>query len=183
MSTTFLARWLNRPQKPELNSTTGADNANPDDPESQFSLGRKFANGEGVPVDYAQAAAWYLKAATQGHPMAQFDLGLMYGQGQGVVRDDAKALLWLHNAADRGHAGAQYHVGVRQHRAGRSGRQGESSECRIEAFKWLHLAVAQGYRGSESAQEFVALTMTREEVDEAGRRALAFSLALPQPAS
>jgi TPR repeat protein len=182
MSTPFFGRWLNRPQKLKLNSST-EEKANPCDAESQFSLGRKFANGEGVPVDYAQAAEWYLKAATQGHCVAQFDLGLMYGQGQGVVRDDAKALLWLHNSADRGHAGAQYHVGVRQHRAGRSGRQGESSECRIEAFKWLQLAVAQGYRGSESAQEFVALTMTREEVDEGCRRAQAFSLALAQPAS
>ena len=51
----------------------------------------------------------------------------------------------------------------------------EASECRIEAFKWLALAVAQGHRGSESAREFVALNMTREEVAEGGRRAMTFT--------
>jgi len=38
----------------------------------------------------------------------------------------------------------------------------------------VRLSAAQGCRGAESACEFVALGMTREEVSEGGRRAAAF---------
>jgi len=145
-----------------------------EDAESQFKLGWGFAARDGAPDDYVQAAEWYLKAARQGHSVAQFNLGLMYGQGQGVVRNQATAEMWLRKAAELGHAGAQYHVGVGAHRASKAVQPSEASECRIEAFKWLQLAVVPGYRGAESAREFVALGMTRDEVDEGGRRAVAF---------
>ena len=181
MGIAFFGRWLSRSGRPALNSTTEQQAREPEDAESQFNLGQKFASGADAVQDDAQAAEWYLKAANQGHREAQFHLGLMYGQGQGVVRDEVKAVMWLRKAAELGHAGAQYHVGVRQHRASRVGRQSEASECRIEAFKWLQLAMAQGYRGSESAREFVALSMTREEVTEGGRRALAFTVAPAEP--
>ena len=35
--------------------------------------------------------------------------------------------------------------------------------------------MAQAYQGAEAAQEFVALSMTREEALEGGRRAVAFT--------
>lgn len=185
MGVAFLRRWLGRSAKPALNSTAGQPAAAPGDAESQFNLGQRFAGGNGEAPDHAQAAEWYLKAAGQGHCVAQFHLGLMYGQGQGVQRDDAAAGMWLRQAAELGHAGAQYHVGLRQHRASKSGQLPEASECRIEAFKWLQLAMAQGGREVESAREFVALGMTREEVDEGGRRAMAFAVggAKPGPAA
>jgi hypothetical protein len=44
----------------------------------------------------------------------------------------------------------------------------------MEALKWLRLSAAQGYRGAESACEFVTLAMTRDQVSEGGRRATAF---------
>jgi TPR repeat protein len=47
-------------------------------------------------------------------------------------------------------------------------------ESKIEAYKWLHLAAAQGFQGSEAACETVALVMTREEVADGNRRAAAF---------
>lgn len=34
--------------------------------EAQFNLGIMYHNGLGVPQDYAQAVAWYRKAAAQG---------------------------------------------------------------------------------------------------------------------
>lgn len=174
-------RWWGRSGKPALNSTVERQAAEPEDAESQFDLGRELAGVEGEAQDYAGAAQWYLKAAGQGHCVAQFSLGLMYGQGQGVRRDEASAGMWLRKAAESGHAGAQYHVGVRQHRASKSGPLPEASECRIEAFKWLELAVMQAYRGSESAREFVALGMTQGEVDEGGRRAAAFAAGRARP--
>src|SRR5512140_1470150 len=175
MGIASFGRWLGRSGKSASDSTAERQAAEPDDAESQFSLGRELADGEGQAQDYVRAAQWYLKAAGQGHCVAQFNLGLMYGQGKGVRRDEATAGMWLRKAAESGHAGAQYQVGVRQHRASKSGPPPEASECRIEAFKWLELAVTQGYRGSETAREFVALGMTQGEVAEGGRRAVAFA--------
>ncbi len=171
----FLSPWLGRLLKPSLNATTDQPAALPEDAESQFNLGWRLAGADGPIHDYPQAVEWYLKAAGQGHSVAQFNLGLMYGQGQGVARNEAAAGMWLRKAAELGHPGAQYHVGVGQHRASKSAQRSDASECRIEAFKWLQLAVVPGYRGAESAREFVALGMTRAEVDEGGRRAVAFA--------
>ena len=42
-----------------------------------------YANGEGVPQDYAAAAKWFRLAAEQGHALSQYNLGLMYDKGEG----------------------------------------------------------------------------------------------------
>jgi TPR repeat protein len=181
MGIVFLGRWLSRLRKPALDSTSNGSEAKAGDGESQFNLGRDSAKGNAAPREDAQAVGWYLKAANQGDCEAQYSLGLMYRQGPGLLRDEAQAVRWLRQAAGLGHAGAQYHLGLGQHRASRGTRDGESSECRIEAFKWLQLAVAQRYRGAESAQEIVTLTMTREEVHEGSQRAAAFAAAQAKP--
>jgi TPR repeat protein len=49
-------------------------------------------------------------------------------------------------------------------------------ESRIEAYKWFHLAAAQGYKGSAAACERVTLGMTREEVTDGNQRAAAFEV-------
>ena len=80
--------------------------------EAQFILGFMYANGQGVPKDYAKAVKWYRKAAEQGDARAQFNLGVMYTFGQGVPKDYAEALKWYRKAAEQGHADAQYNLGV-----------------------------------------------------------------------
>lgn len=175
MGILFLGRWLSRSEKPASNPIAEPHTAEPEDAGIQFDRGRHLAQGEGVVQDLAQAAEWYRKAAGQGHSGAQFNLGLMYGQGRGVLRNEAAAVSYLRQAAESGHPGAQYHVGVKLYRASKAERRSAASESRIEAFKWLLLAVAQTYRGADSAREFVALGMTRDEVNEGGRRAAAFA--------
>jgi TPR repeat protein len=171
MDTLFFRRWFSRPQEPAGETTeTKADHG---DAEAQFSLGVKFAR-EGAAQDYAQAAQWYLKAADQSHSLAQFNLGIMYGEGQGVLRDEAKSRVWMQKAADLGDAGAQHNIGMRHHRASIAGLPEAAPESRIQAYMWLRLAAAQGYRGSEAAWAFVALGMTREDVADGGRRVAAF---------
>ena len=71
------------------------------DAESQYQLGVRYATGNGIATDDAQAARWIEKAATQGHVGAQFDLGLMYADGNGVPQDSATAVSWLRKAADQ----------------------------------------------------------------------------------
>ena len=174
MDTPFFRRLFSRPQKPAVETTeTTESRAGLGDAEAQFNLGVRFA-GEGAAQDYAQAAHWYRKAADQSHSLAQFNLAIMYAAGQGVPQDEAQSRVWMQKAADRGDAGAQYNIGMKLHRASVEGLPEAAPESRIQAYKWLQLAAAQGYRSSEAAWAFVALGMTREDVAEGSRRIAAF---------
>ncbi len=68
---------------------------------AQNDIGDLYANGRGVPQDYAQAMAWYRKAADQGNAVAQYNVGSLYERGQGVPQDIAQALAWYRKAADQ----------------------------------------------------------------------------------
>jgi len=98
----------------------------------------------------------------------------MYARGQGVPRDEQQSLVWIRKAANLGDPGAQYNLGIRQHRLSIGEGAEDAGESRIEAYKWLRLAAAQGYGVSEASCECVALAMTREGVADASRRAAAF---------
>jgi len=139
-----------------------------------FLRGLSFANGEGIVQDYAQAAQCYTEAALLDHSLAQLNLAALYERGHGVARDETKALMWLTKAANLGNAAAQYRLGVQEHLACRTRRSPSDVDGRIEALKWVRLSAAQGYHGAGNACEFVALAMTREQVAEGGRRAVAF---------
>ena len=68
--------------------------------------------GQSVPLDYAEAAIWYRKAADHGDAGAQTSLGLMYASGEGVRQDQAQAAIWFRKAADQGDALAQTSLGL-----------------------------------------------------------------------
>ena len=69
-----------------------ADQGNAD---AQARLGVRYAKGEGVPQDPAEAVRWFRKAADQGNADAQVFLGVMYDNGQGVPQDYAEAARWI----------------------------------------------------------------------------------------
>jgi TPR repeat protein len=69
------------------------------DAEAQNSLGELYAKGMGMPQDYAQARAWYEKAATQGHPLAQNNLAELYFAALGGPQDYVRAYMWVNLAA------------------------------------------------------------------------------------
>ena len=48
------------------------------DANAQFSLGKIYDYGQGVPRNDKTAVKWYRLAAEQGHAEAQFNLGVMY---------------------------------------------------------------------------------------------------------
>ena len=177
MGKPWYRRFFDRSQEGTIETTEV--NTDQEDAEVQFGLGLKFANESSPNQDYAQAAHWYRKAADQSHVLAQFNLGVMYARGQGVNRDEATAAMWLGKAAHQGDAGAQYHLGMRHHRASLDGQRNNAPESRLEAFKWLHLAAAQGYKDSDAACEFVALGMTQQEVTAARHRTAAFVVVNP----
>ena len=57
--------------------------------------------------DYAQAVAWFSKAADGGNTEAAMTLAYMYQFGQGVAKDDTEVARWYRKAADRGNAKAE----------------------------------------------------------------------------
>ncbi len=82
-----------------------------DDAKAQYFLGRCYAKGDGVALDYAKAAEWYWHAAKSGHASAQYYLGGLYYRGQGVKKDQEEALKWYTKAAEQGDRRAQYCAG------------------------------------------------------------------------
>ncbi len=158
------------------------DRAEKGDAEAQFGLGLKYANSPGAAQDYPEAARWYLKAADQRHPLAQFNLGMMYANGHGMPADELVAAEWFQKAALQGDAAGQFHFGMSHHTASIRGSQENATELRIEAYKWLHLAAAQGYFGSDAACERVSFKMSREEVADGNHRAAAFVGTSSKPA-
>jgi len=74
---------------------------------AQKNLGWMYAEGKGVPKDYAEAVKWYMKAADQGNAFAQHNLGLMYKNGNGVAKDRDGARKWFQKAADQGNEDAK----------------------------------------------------------------------------
>jgi TPR repeat protein len=65
---------------------------------AQFSLGRMYDYGSGVPEDAAEAVKWYRKAAERGHAWAQGTLGRRYHKGRGVLQDYVQAHMWYNIA-------------------------------------------------------------------------------------
>ncbi len=70
---------------------------------AQYYVGHMYAHGQGVPQDYASAAAWFRRAAERGVPQAQFRLGQLYANGQGVPKDYEQAYAWFKVAAELEH--------------------------------------------------------------------------------
>ena len=77
------------------------------DSQSQFDLGRLYAEGKKIQMDYGQAAIWYEKAAAQGHLEAMYSLANLYLEGLGVHKDMEKALFWYEQAAQHDYIPAQ----------------------------------------------------------------------------
>ena len=72
------------------------------DPAAQVALAERYAQGSGVVQNFAEAAAWFARAAETGSAQAQNQLGRLYHTGLGVAADRDTALRWLREAAEQG---------------------------------------------------------------------------------
>jgi uncharacterized protein len=68
---------------------------------AQYNLGASYYSGEGVPQDFAQAAALFWEAAMADIAMAQQNLGSMYAQGLGVEQNYQEAARRFQRAAEQ----------------------------------------------------------------------------------
>ena len=76
-----------------------ASNADPEDQDVQFVMGRCFHYGLGVDKNGEEAVKWLLKASEAGNPVAQAELAAMYHDGDVVEQDYAKAYELYHQSA------------------------------------------------------------------------------------
>ncbi len=64
------------------------------DPRAEYALGKHYANGDGVKLDYRAAKDWFLAAAEQGHIRAQSKGAAAVFAGKGAPQDYARAYFW-----------------------------------------------------------------------------------------
>jgi hypothetical protein len=134
-----------------------------------------YANGEGVPRDYAEAMRWYRESARQGFVHAQRMLGTMYREGLGVARNDAAAVAWYRRAAEQDEPEAQCELAAMI----ANGRGVDRDP--VEAYMWYQLAArrfnsAERERNDFAAKErdLLAARMTSEQIAAAQQRARAW---------
>ena len=71
---------------------------------AELLVGLKYLDGDGAPVNEAEAAKWLERAANQGEAIAAYRLGTLYERGLGVPADAAKAVQYYLAAARLGNA-------------------------------------------------------------------------------
>ena len=125
-------------------------------------LGVALSAGRGLDRDQGQAAAWFERAAVQGHARAQYQLGNTYATGRGVGKEPAWAVRWLELAAERGHPEAQFTLGV-SFAAGLG-----VAVDNVAAAKWLMIAGKGGHARGKEALEALTAKMTSAEAARAG---------------
>jgi putative methionine-R-sulfoxide reductase with GAF domain len=63
-------------------------------PAAQYSLGMKYASGDGAVQDYHAALGWFLKAADAGNVRAAAKIATCFWAGKGAPQDYSKAYFW-----------------------------------------------------------------------------------------
>ncbi len=137
------------------------------DPEAQTLLGDRYW-AKGGPMDVADAAIWYLKAAEQGHSRAQFRVGDMYRLGLPLPQDYGKMAEWYRKSAMQGDSEGQMLLGLAYAKG-----MGVPLD-NIQAHMWLRLSLSRepdaGNRLTrQGAIDQITESMTREQIAEAER--------------
>jgi hypothetical protein len=78
----------------------------------QFAIGARYATGDEVKQNYAEAARWFSMAAAQGNISAQATLAAYYLSGTGVPKDASKAYFWALLAQAGGDEASKYRVAI-----------------------------------------------------------------------
>jgi len=174
------------------------------DADSEYQLGFRYCNGEGVPKDFSKAVKWLRKAAKQSNVQAETALGYCYATGQGVAKDNAEAVTWYRKAAEQNFAPAEFNLGncyangqgatkddgeaVKWYRkaAEQNFAQAQISlalsyalgqgvaKDYVESYKWTLLAASQGDKDAKETMTILENNMSREQIAEAQKVARNF---------
>jgi len=127
---------------------------------AQARLGKRYAAGDGVPTDLAQALAWFRKAAAQGDLEGELQLGQALFYGRGTAPDPPAGAAWFRKAAEAGSAEGQRDMGYLYENG-----QGGLPRDEAQAIAWFEKAVAQGdsrAQGSLAHMYFMAIGVPRD---------------------
>lgn len=112
-------------------------------PLAAVEVASRYADGRGVPQDFAAAIDWYRRAAEAGVAPAQYRLGSLYEKGTGTARDAKTAAEWYAKAAALGNAKAMHNLAV----INAEGSLGTPDYAM--AAKWFQEAAERGIRDSQ----------------------------------
>lgn len=129
--------------------------------EALVTLGDLYADSNGLPQDYEQAAILYRKAAEQGDAKAEYKLGMMYEEGKGVPQNFDQSVAWYRRAIEKNLAAAKYNLGRMYHK----GRGVPKDDA--YAYAWISLAAEQGDENAKSNKGFSASLLTPQQVIQA----------------
>lgn len=107
------------------------------DAEAEFELGARYASGEDVAQDYAQAVKWFTRAANDGQVLAAATLGAYYWAGRGVAQDDVSAYMWSAIAREGGDEASKYRLAIL--RARMTDAQVAEAQQRAAAWRRTHV--------------------------------------------
>jgi localization factor PodJL len=180
------------------------------DAAAEFEIAVRFAEGRGVPQDFAAAAEWFERAAKQGLVPAQFRLGGLYEKGLGVKKNVESARRLYVPAAEAGNAKAMHNlavlfaegfdgkpdyqsaakwfrkaadhgVGDSQYNLGILYARGIGVEVNMtEAYKWFTLAAREGDADAAKKRDDVGSRLDPQSLAAAHAAVKAWS-ARPQP--
>ncbi len=179
-------------------------------PAAAYEVAIRFAEGRGVPVDPAEAARWFERAAREGLAPAQFRLGSLYEKGNGVRKDLKEARRLYAAAAAKGNAKAMHNLAV-LHAEGVDGKPDYAAavgwfqkaaargisdsqynlgvlaarglgieKSYVEAYKWFALAADQGDREAGKKRDEIALRLDAKALATAQQNVKSW-VAEPQP--
>lgn len=113
------------------------------DPSAEFEVGARYAEANGVQQDFAEAARWYQRSATQGFVQSQYRLATLYERGLGVKQDLARAKVWYQRAAEGGNVKAMHNLAVLS--AGKTAKTPDYAS----AAQWFTSAAERGLADSQ----------------------------------
>ncbi len=108
-----------------------------------YEIALRFSEGRGVPVNMAEAARWFERAAGKGLAQAQFRYASMLEKGQGVKKDLGAARRLYLAAAGKGNAKAMHNLAV-LYAEGIDGKPDYTS-----AVQWFRQAAQRGIADSQ----------------------------------
>ena len=171
---------------------------------AELLLGLKYADGDGVEANDAEAAKWLGRAAEKGNALAEYRLGTLYEKGLGVPLDMKIAADWYAKAAELGNVKAMHNLAVAY--ANGNGRETNYTEAArwflsaaqrgladsqfnlavlherglgvrtslTEAYRWYSIAAAQGDMESSTRVEALLSQIPAADRDTADKAAEAF---------
>lgn len=132
-----------------------------DDAQSLFTIGKRYADGDGVTVDKVRAVELFERAAKAGDSRAFARLGDLYSDTSAWPTEPAQAAMWYERAAATGDDKAMYKLADLYDR----GRLGPRDQ--VTAYRWYLLAARNGHPRGPERLDRLGKAMSGAQLDAA----------------